>query len=236
MIRNRATTVQSASTEQGFTLLEAMVALAIIAMVITSYLGIRTAAVGDGLEARNWRLAREIAEERMSELLAGAHELPPESGERIPLENYDDFYYQILIGEASITDAEAAIADQEAMASGEQDERSEWQSNRETFRKASARGMSQLEYEDAIREEEYQREMENRAPSESEFEEVAVIVYFPKVLEEYEGQEETFIIKSRASTLSIAGYTPEQARQVAESQGQIGTDNAMQALQPGSDR
>ncbi|MEC7582688.1 MAG: prepilin-type N-terminal cleavage/methylation domain-containing protein [Planctomycetota bacterium] len=232
----RHTTEQGSPSEQGFTLLEAIVALAIIAMVITSYLGIRTAAVADGLEARNWRLAREIAEERMSELLAGAHELPPESGERVPLEEYDDFYYQILIGESAITDAEAAIADQEAMASGEQDERSEWQNNREVYRKASARGMSQLEYEDAIREDEYQREMESRVPSESEFEEVAVIVYFPKVLEEYEGQEETFIIKARASTLSITGYTPEQALQVAESRGQIGTDNSTQALQPGSNR
>lgn len=222
--------------EQGFTLLEALVALGIIAMVVTSYLGIRTSAVGDGLEARNWRLAREIAEERMSELLAGAHELPPESGQRVPLEKYDRFFYQILIGEASITDAEAAIADQEARAGGEENERGEWQSNREIYRKASARGMSQLEYEDSIREEEYEREMENRAPSESEFEEVAVIVYFPKILGEYENQEETFIIKSRASTLSIAGFTPEQARQMAESQGEVGTDNGIQAPPPGSDR
>ena len=36
--------------DAGFTLLEAMVALAIVALVVTSYLGIRTTAVGDGIE------------------------------------------------------------------------------------------------------------------------------------------------------------------------------------------
>jgi len=226
--------------QDGFTLLEAMVALGIIAMVITSYLGIRTTAIADGLEARNWRLAREIAEEQMSGLLAGAHELPPESGLRIPLEQYPDFSYQILIGESEISDAEADIANQAAALAGdEQSERDEWQNQRETYRKASERGMNALEYEETIREEEYERQLENRAPSEDEFEEVAVIVYFPKVLGDYENQQETFIIKSRASTLSITGYTPEQAQQIAESQGQSGAENSAgsaTALPEGSNR
>jgi prepilin-type N-terminal cleavage/methylation domain-containing protein len=207
--------------EAGFTLLEAMVALGIIAMVVTSYLGIRTNAVGDAIEARNWRLAREIAEEQMSALLAGAHEVPPESGYDISLEErYPGFHYRIYIGENAVSDMEAEIANAQA---GGMSDRDEWQRNRDTYRKAQSRGLSALEYEDEMLQEEYEREMETRVPSETEFEDVAIAVFFPKVVnEEYQGQEEAFVLKTKASTLAISGHTPEQARMIAESRGEAG--------------
>ena len=208
-----------AARQDGFTLLEAVVALAIVAMVVISYLGIRTAAVGDGLEARNWRLAREIAEERLSEVLAGALETPPQSGIEQRLdEKYPDFSYQIVIGESAIGELEARIATDAAEDDPQQRDRNEWQQNRDTYRKASSRGMSALEYQDQQAVEEYERRVDNKAPSETEFEQVAVVVFFPKLNAHFEGQQESFVIKSKISTLALSGLTPEQARQIAESQ------------------
>ncbi|MGE3171288.1 MAG: prepilin-type N-terminal cleavage/methylation domain-containing protein [Planctomycetota bacterium] len=205
--------------QDGFTLMEAVVALAIVAMVVISYLGIRTKALADGIEARNWRLAREIAEERLSELLAGAHETPPQSGVSISLdEKYPRFSYQIVVGESSIADMEASLLSAEIDEGNERD-RSEWQQNRDLFRKASARGMSAFEYQDQIAAEEYERRVSSKAPSEDDFEEVAVFVLFPKIDPQYEGQQESYVIKSKVSTLALSGLTPEQARQIAEAQG-----------------
>lgn len=206
-------------TEDGFTLLEAVVALGLIAMVITSYLGIRTAAVADGLAARNWRLAREIAEERMSELMAGAHEIPPESGVEVPLEKYEGFSYQILIGEGEIARMETDLQSRESD-SGQALERNEWQRNREIYRKASERGMSWQEYQDEVAQEDYRLRLEERVPSEDEFEEVAVVVLFRRIDPEFEGQKESFMIRAKLSTLALSGRTPEQARILAESRGE----------------
>lgn len=207
-------------SEAGFTLLEALVASALVVMVVMSYLGIRTNAVADGIEARNWRLARELAEERMSEVLAGAFETPPQSGIELPFDAYEGFSYQIVIGESSIGELEAAIASENAEESDSQSrERNEWQQNIDTYRKASARGMTALEYQDQIAAEEYQRRIENKAPSESEFEQVAVVVFFPKLNARSESQRESFIIKAKVSTLALSGMTPEEAKQIAEAQG-----------------
>ena len=60
--------------EGGFTLLESLIALSILAAVVMHFLGSRTSALIDAAEARNWRLAREIAASKMSELKAGANE------------------------------------------------------------------------------------------------------------------------------------------------------------------
>ncbi len=208
------------SSEAGFTLLEAMVALSIVAMVVTGYLGIRTAAVADGIEARNWRLARELAEERMSEVLAGAFETPPQSGIEVRFDNYDGFSYQVVVGESSIGELEASIASENVDETDTQSrDRTEWQDNLETYRKASARGMTALEYQDQIAAEEYQRRIQNKVPSESEFEQVAVVVFFPKLNARYESERESFIIKAKVSSLALSGMTPDEAKQIAAAQG-----------------
>lgn len=211
---------QRENREDGFTLLEAVVALAIVAMVVIGYLGIRTTAIADGLEARNWRLAREIAEERLSEVLAGALESPPQSGIEVRLDDkYPGFSYQIVVGESAIGELESRIATDAADDDTQSRDRNEWQQNRDLYRKASSRGLSAQEYEDQIAAEEYQRRVDAKPPSESEFEQVAVVVFFPKLNARYEGQQESFVIKSKISTLALSGLTPEQARQIAEAQG-----------------
>ena len=206
--------------EAGFTLLEALVALMIVAMVVLQFLGIRTSALIDATKARNWRLAREIAEERLSELQAGAHETPPKSGDEVRLEKYDGFSYKIVIGESSVTQEESALADSAAGEDAQQGEKLDWQRDREQYRKASQQGLSYAEYQDKIIEDEEKRRLEDKAPSETEFEEIAIVVFFPKLDAKYPDEKESLMIKSRVSTLAISGLTPEQAASVAASKGE----------------
>lgn len=209
-----------AQSAAGFALIEALVALAIVALVVITFLGIRTEALVDATHARNWRLAREIAEEKMSELRAGARETPPQSGMEVKLDKYDGWSFKILIGETSVSNEESLIADAAAGEDTAASERAEWQRDREQYRKASSQGLSYAEYQDKLMEEEAQRKLEDKAPTETDFEEVAVVVYFPKLNAEYEGEKDSLMIKSRVSTLALAGLTPEQAEAVAAAKGE----------------
>jgi type II secretion system protein I len=211
--------VGHSSSERGFTLLEVMVALAIVALVVTSYLGIRTNAVAEAIEARNWRLAREIAEEKMSELQAGAREIPPQSGEEVPVEKTPGFSYKIVIGESQIGEMESQAASDAADENKEAGDRDQWQLNRDRYRKAAAQGKSLVDYDQQLRDQEYQRTMEEKVPDENQFEDVAVAVYFPKVNGTQPGQKETFVLKAKASTLALSSLTPDQAKVRADAQG-----------------
>lgn len=216
-------------SQSGFTLLEALVALAIVAMVVLGYLGIRTAALMDAAEARNWRLARELAEEKLSTLRAGSRELPPESGPIVPFEEYPGFSYQFLIGEADVAEADAALAGDLDSGNDEHSDRVTWQQDRDRYRRAKQKGMSYTEYQDWLVEDEYRRLDEEKAPSETEFEEVAVVVYFPKVRLDEEG-EDAFVLKAKISTLAISGLTPKQALAQAEAKG-LTTESAGSPLE-----
>jgi type II secretory pathway pseudopilin PulG len=206
------------SDDCGFTLVEAMVALLLVSMVVISYIGIRTSALIDATQARNWRLAREIAETRMSELQAGAREVPPISGEEVRLEGYDGWSFKIVIGESDVADLEGEIGTEAAGEDQVASERFEWQRDREDYRRARSRGLSATDYEEQRREDINQR-LAEKAPSATEFEEVAVVVYFPKLEPEFEGQRDALLIKSRLSTLAISGMTPEQAESRAAARG-----------------
>ena len=205
--------------ERGITLLEALVAMMLMALVVTSFIGIRTDALVDATQARNWRLAREIAEEKMSELQAGARETPPENGSKVPLEKYEGFSYKIVIGEAGVADIESEIATSAAGEDPEARDRADWQRRREDYRRASERGISAMELSEQ-RAEDVNIRLAEKTPSETEFEEVAVVVYFPKIGATYEGEEDTLLIKARLSTLAIRGYTPQEAQQEASTRGQ----------------
>lgn len=207
----------TADHEGGFTLLEALVAIALLAIVLMHFLGTRTEALIDAANARNWRIAREIAEHRLSILEAGAHELPPENRTMVELgDDYPNFRYQILIGEAAISDAEAQLAEDAAGGDQEMSERLEWQRERETLRRAGSAGVSYYDYEQQQREE----ELEERPPSEDEFEEVAVLVYFPDLRAKDDGPEDaTFMLRAKVSTMAIAGLTPEESEARAEREG-----------------
>lgn len=214
--------------EQGFTLMEAMVALAIVSMIVLSYLGIRTSALMDATEARNWRLARELAEEKLSELRAGAREVRPENGAEVPFDQYPGFRYRILIGESAISSAESELA---TLAAGEDEtaqNRAEWQQNRDIYRKASSEGLTYYEYQDKLAQEQTDRELAEKTPDELQFEDVAVMVVFPKTRIDQEGDDH-FLLRDQLSTLALSGMTPEQAELIAKSKGEGATGDAAAA-------
>lgn len=208
-----------ASGQRGFTLVEALVALAIVAMTVIGYLGIRTQALIDATQARNWRLARELAEQKMSELRAGARETPPESGTSVPFQGLEGWSYKIVIGEGAVADLEAEIDADATRGNADAGERLEWLRDRDNYRKARSRGLSAADYDEQRRQDVAAR-LAEKAPSATEFEEVAVAVYFPKLDPDYEHQKEALLIKARLSTLAISGMTPEQAAMIAKSKGQ----------------
>lgn len=207
-------------TQRGFTLLEALVALSIVAMIVLSFLGIRTTALTDATRARNWRLAREIAEEKLSEVQAGALENAVQSGEERRLEKFPGFSYRLVVGENAVTRLESELASSAAGEDEVANDRIDWQRNREQFRKASARGLSAIDYHDKLVEEENQRLLESKAPSETDLEQLAVVVYFPKLDPDYEGQRDALLIKTRVPTLALSGMTPDEAAVVAAAKGE----------------
>ena len=213
-------------------LIEALVAMVIVATVTIAYIGIRTDALIDATRARNWRLAREIAEERLSELMAGAHEIRPESGTTIPVDKYEGFSFKVVLGEAAVSEAEAEVASESAGDDGEAQDRAQWERERQDYRRASERNLTAQEYEDQQLDDINDR-LNNEAPSADEFEEVAVIVYFPKLEAEYPNQQEMLLIKARISTLAIAGMTPDEASTLQESEASSGSGGEPSGL-PGT--
>lgn len=214
------------SGESGMLLVEALVAMAIVAMVTIAYIGIRTDALIDATRARNWRLAREIAEEKLSGLKAGAHDMQPESGQILEIEKYEGFSFKIVLGESAVADAESEVANEAAGEDDEAKDKIQWQQDRENMRRARDRGMDALEYEEQQQLDDIEQRLAEKAPSEEDFEEVAVVVYFPKLDADYEGQQEALLIKARISTLAISGMTPEQASSLAEAEGDGAIDPA----------
>ena len=98
--------------------------------------------------------------------------------------------------------------------------RLEWQRDRDRLRRAQSSGVSFSDYEDQLLEE----ELEERIPSEDEFEDVAVVVYFPNVAarDEDDPAESAFMLRATVSTMAIEGLTPEEA-ELAREREQIGT-------------
>ncbi|MFT4514176.1 MAG: hypothetical protein ACI89X_002678 [Planctomycetota bacterium] len=209
--------------ESGMLLVEALVAMAIVAMVTIAYIGIRTDALIDATRARNWRLAREIAEEKLSGLMAGAHEMQPESGLVIEIEKYENFSYKIVLGESGVADIEAEVANEAAGDDSKAKDKIQWQRERQDMRRAQDRGLDAMEYEEQQELDDIEERLAETAPNEEDFEEVAVVVYFPKLDADFPGQQDALLIKARISTLAISGMTPDQASSLAESESG-GTD------------
>ena len=101
-------------------------------------------------------------------------------------------------------------------------DRVSWQQERDTLRRAQSQGISIREYEDQIREE----ELEEKTPSETDLEEVAVVVYFPNVRpsEINNNWQSHFMLKARISTLAIEGLMPDE---VADLEGQAGAGGSV---------
>lgn len=206
----------------GFSLIEALVAMAILAMVVLTFLGTRTDALIDAGEARNWRLAQEIASEIMSELRAGSRDLPVESGLETDLsDQHPQFSYLVLKGEESINRFETDQAGLQDMSTGgDSAQRLAWQRERDQLRLSRQKNISLQDYRDQTLQEELDKDKE-QIPSEDELDDVMVVVYFPDIRpgERNQGRS-TFKLKAKVSTLALSCRTPEEAARIANAQGE----------------
>lgn len=201
----------------GFTLIEVMVAVTILAIVLLSFLSTRSQALADAIQARNWRLARSIAEEQLSKLQAGGNEFRPEPSP-VDVQGYPGFRYVVLIGEQAIANAETEIDSLAPQEDRDANDRRLWRRERDDLRLARQKGLGVDDY----RRQQLEQETDPEAiPSEDDLDEVAVIVYFPNVgsSDDEDKVEETFTLKAKVSTLAINGLTPEQAEAMAAQKG-----------------
>lgn len=208
----------------GFTLVEVMVAVTVLGIVLLSLMVTRSQAMADAVQARNWRLARSIAEEQLSKLQAGGNEFRPEPS-AVDVQGYPGFRYVVLIGEQAIANAESDIDSRSVQDDAKSSERRLWQRERDDLRTARQKGVN---VDDLRRQQLEEQTKPDAVPAEDEFEEVAVIVYFPNVSLSDDGTkaEETFTLKSKVSTLAINGLTPQQAEALAAQKGVPLSSNA----------
>lgn len=206
----------------GFTLVEVLVAVAILALVVTFFLTLRTTALIDATETRNLRVAREVAEQMLSELMAGARETAPDSGIIVPLEKYPGFSYQFLLGEKAISEWESNEASQESIENHSEEsyrrnDQLAWVRERDTQRLANQKGLSV----DQLREQQLEQEQkEDVVPSETETEDVAIVVFYPDVRAVGRSVTTgTFVLKAKISTLAVSGLTPQQSEELATKKG-----------------
>ncbi len=99
-------------------------------------------------------------------------------------------------------------------------DRRNFQRERDDLRRARQKGMSYFDYREQtdIEESERRDSEEDIPPSEEEFEEVAVFVFFPNVRPE-QSELGHFVLKSRISTLAIEGLTTEEAASITGEEG-----------------
>ncbi len=213
----------------GFTLIEALIAIAILSLVTFSMLGTRTEAVTDAIEARHWLIARENAEQILSELKAGHREMPPENSNQYPIPGFEDqqedWWYEIAIGEEFISDVETRYAEGlDSEAADQTRERMDWQRERDDMRAADRAGKSVYDYraDQRAAQENYSTDSgtEDAPIAEDEFVDVAVFVFFPNVRPRGDGSLNSyFVLKAKISTLALNGLTPEEAETMNQSGG-----------------
>ena len=223
------------ATAKGFTLIEALVAIAILSLVTFSMLGTRTEAIADAIEARNWLIAREHAERILSELKAGHRDMPPENSVPYPIPGFEDqqedWWYEIAIGEEFISDVETKYAEGlDSEASDEARERMVWQRERDDMRAADRAGKSVYDYrtDQRAQQENYSTDSgsEETPIAEDEFVDVAVFVFFPNVRPRGDGSRHAhFVLKAQISTMALNGLTPEEAETMNQSDGTGNTGN-----------
>jgi type II secretion system protein I len=206
--------------QAGFTLMEVLVALAIMSMAMLSLIGLRSESLVQATEARNLRVAAALATQILSEVQAGMYRAYDLKDEDQSVEGFEKFPWRLLVGEGAIQEELSYRAEREAESGDQQlverQERMDWLQKRSMSRKSRQRGITTTELED-------QQLEPDETPDDQTFEEIAIIVdYFAP---SKKGDSNDFILRGRATTLALNGLTSEQAEEQNKSEGTgIGND------------
>ena len=204
----RVRTVETCDGSAGFTLMEVLVALAIMAMAMLSLIGLRSESLVQATEARNLRVAAALSTQILSEVQAGMYRAYDLEDEDQIVEGFEKFPWRILVGEAAIQEELSFRAEEEAD-TGDQDkidrkERMDWLQRRSLSRQSRQEGISTSELEE-------QQLEPDESPDDQTFEEIAIIVdYFAP---SKKGDRGDFLLRGRATTLALNGMTTEQAEE-----------------------
>lgn len=197
--------------DAGFTLLEVLVAMAVLAIATLTLTGMRTTSIIDAAEARNARIAREIATRVLSEVEAGVLRAYDMRGVRHEVEDLPYFTWRIVIGEGEIQEAETELTEMAASESGRDEDqrlndRQQWLNRRREVNRAR-------ELNKPIDDLETQELEVDESPDEDTIEEVAIFVYWPtmKPKTDNEDEEGIFRLRGQVTTLALSGLTEEQA-------------------------
>jgi prepilin-type N-terminal cleavage/methylation domain-containing protein len=193
----------------GFTLLEALVALAILAIALLGLVAIRTDAVVTSVRTRNLKLARELAERVLATVEAGDHEYL-ETGIEKNFDDYAKFTYIVLVGDEAVdmNEQEAAeTLDATSTSNSDQAERTRERLERNRVQRMRQQGLDPYALQDP--EDDPMRRLAAEKPTETDFETVAVIVSYPD--DTKATNVGRFKLKRKISMLALSGLTPQQA-------------------------
>ncbi|MEZ5987896.1 MAG: prepilin-type N-terminal cleavage/methylation domain-containing protein [Planctomycetota bacterium] len=216
----RAHPTTPARRAAGFTLVEILAALMILALALIPLMGLRMGSVETSVEARNKRIAAGIAQQVLSEIQAGLHRAWELRHERHPFEGFNGFTWEVLIGETEIQNVLSAHAEEEANVQDSDDayrrlERWQWLEDRMNRKRASRLGV------DVDQAEDMETEVDD-TPDEDTVEEVAVMVsYFSPLRRDGQG---LFLLRGEATTLALSGLTSEQAKELSKGAEDGGQD------------
>ncbi|HHI78530.1 MAG TPA: prepilin-type N-terminal cleavage/methylation domain-containing protein [Planctomycetes bacterium] len=203
--------------DEGFSLLEVLVAVAILAVALLSLAGLRTDSLVTATSARNLRIAQTFAKRILAQVQSGQFDAWELRGTEHQIEEIDGFSYRIFIGEGEIQEELSRIAEDQADETGsEQDQRRyeklDWIKRRRMMREARDRGEDTSTLDTATTEEPTD---EDEEPDEETYEDIGVFVYYfdPKK----PGDLGVFSLRGRASTLALSGLTPDEVSKSSES-------------------
>jgi prepilin-type N-terminal cleavage/methylation domain-containing protein len=214
-----------ATTAAGFTLLEALVAIAILSICILSLVGLRTDAVVTATKTRNLRLAKELAEKKLAEVESGALEML-ESGVEHSFEKYPKFSWTVLIGDESADQDELEQTSNQDLQKGTDkaswlQQRQEDQRRKREERLALGGGSTNTNDPQAAREDPLKKiQQQETVPTEDDLETVVVVVKYPNVAAGLGSEIARFTLKTKVSTLALSGLTTKQADEKAAAAGE----------------
>ncbi len=209
-------TFRRKDSEGGFSLLEVLVAVAILAIALLTLVGLRTDSLVTATSARNLRIAKTFAKRILTQVQAGQFDAWELRGTEHPLEEIEGFSYRIFIGEAEIQEELGRIAESQADESGnEKDqkryEKLDWIKRRRMMREARDRGEDTATLDTGVSEEATE---EDETPDEETFEDLGVFIYY------FDPQRSdsmgVFSLRGRTSTLALSGLTPDEVSKSEE--------------------